>query len=242
MAPALIGVVVPGRNSVAERDIHTAMPEGVRVVADRCDTAAPKAWRTPEDIAAMIAANKAGEAAAIARLAAAQPDCIVIAETAPFRTRADEEADVAAYRRVIDIPMVFWLTAYLDAFAALGGIRRIGLLSPMEADPQAPPVIDAWRESGVEIAAIRGAACTSAKQIAALPESFLRAHLSEMSKGVDALVVMCTNIDAMRFGDQWEREFQKPVLTINGVLAWAALRRLGLDHCRPGLGRIFATH
>jgi maleate isomerase len=55
---------------------------------------------------------------------------------------------------------------------------------------------------------------------------------------VDAVVQVGTNLAAMRPAADAERMFGKPVLSINAVTYWHALRALGIDDRLSGFGRI----
>jgi maleate isomerase len=71
----------------------------------------------------------------------------------------------------------------------------------------------------------------------------IRASLQELNgDDVDAILQVGTNLAAGAIAAEAERWFDKPVLAMNVITYWDALRRLGIDDRIVGSGRIFEEH
>jgi maleate isomerase len=108
------------------------------------------------------------------------------------------------------------------------------VLSPYQpiADRQ---VTGIFEESGFKVVRFKGLRCPTATSIAEVTEASLRRILGEELNGpdVEALVQVGTNLSMVRLADEAERWFGKPVLAINAVTLWHALRASGvMDHPR----------
>jgi maleate isomerase len=87
-----------------------------------------------------------------------------------------------------------------------------------------------WEACGYEVAAAKGLGCTSIHDIDALTDDTLRDGLAELARS-DADVILATGSEIALMDMIEEAEFWigKPVLHLNAVLVWYALRDSGFD-------------
>jgi maleate isomerase len=98
-------------------------------------------------------------------------------------------------------------------------------------------------ESGFGVARLKGLECSSPRAIAEVPQDTIRAELEALDgDDVDALVQVGTNLAGAAIAAELERRIGKPVIQINTVSAWAALRRSGIIDKVEGRGLILERH
>jgi maleate isomerase len=126
------------------------------------------------------------------------------------------------------------LRAALDVF----GAKRIAVLTPHQ--PKGDQVVgDYLREAGYEVVRLTGLKCASPMLIAHTSPADLRAALRALDgDDIDAIVQVGTNLAGMAVAAEAERWLGKPVLSMNAVIYWRALRRLGIEDRIWGRGRL----
>jgi len=86
---------------------------------------------------------------------------------------------------------------------------------------------------------LKGLKCPSPREIAQVSPQAIRESLIELNgPDIEALVQVGTNLAGSAVAAEAERWLGKPVLAINTVLAWDALRRTGITDRIEGHGRI----
>ena len=94
-------------------------------------------------------------------------------------------------------------------------------------------------EAGFRIAKLIGLKCESPLAIARVSAEQLGNTLRELDgPDVDAIVQVGTNLSGVRVAANAEFWLKKPVLAINTVTYWDALRRCGIEDRIYGFGRI----
>ena len=119
-------------------------------------------------------------------------------------------------------------TATVTALAKLGA-KRIAVLTPHQprGDEQ---VRNYFEEAGLAIPRLIGLKCPSPVQIAHTTVTQVIDALKQLDgDDIDAIVQVGTNLAAIQICAQAERWLGKPVLAINAVTYWDALRRSGID-------------
>ena len=119
--------------------------------------------------------------------------------------------------------------------------RRVALVSPYS--PEVNESARRYFESnyGVGIVALEGFAATDSYAIGQLgPENARDAFRRIDRSEIEAFVVPGGNFPTMGHIAEWEREFNKPVVTTNQAAFWAVLQRLGGSERCPNLGRLLA--
>jgi maleate isomerase len=114
--------------------------------------------------------------------------------------------------------------ATASAIAALGGIRRIGVLTPYW------PVMNAevkryFEEAGFEVVCDIALKCRSWTGIAAVTPIECRDAIRQLDgDDIDAIVQVGTNLSMVRVAAAAELWLGKPVIAINTATYWHALR------------------
>jgi maleate isomerase len=236
------GVIVPSTNTVVEHDYYTVGPPGVTFHTGRMYIERP-AMDSDERFEEVIAQIRASLETAVRDVLTCRPDYMVMgmsAETfwdgvggnARFEERVREQSG-------LDVST--GATACRAALELVGA-KTIAVLSPYQ------PVADAqvtrfFEEAGFGVARLKGLRCPSATAIAEVPEAVLIEALRELDgPDVDALVQVGTNLSMVRLADEAERWLGKPVLAINAVTLWHALRANGIRDRFRGFGVLLREH
>lgn len=147
------------------------------------------------------------------------------------RDRALREAIVAR----TGVPATTASLALLEAFAQ-SGVRRYGLVTPYEDDVQAR-IVSRYAAAGYECVAERHCGLRGNFAFAEVGEAAIESMIREAARArPDAVVVLCTNMDASRLAPRVERDTGIPVLDSIAVALWGALRIAGVQG-RTGLVR-----
>lgn len=236
---ARIGVVVPSTNTIVEPEFHQMAPGGVTVHTGRIYIEQPDM----QDDAAqqrMFDQVNASLEQAILQVVSCRPDHLVIGMSG-VAFEGGREAALAFSRRyeaMAGLPITAATDALRRALQALG-VRRVATFSPYA--PIMAEHVRWWlTESGFEwVRNARITGCTDALSIADVDEErIMRAMREADSPDVEALVQIGANLAMVRFVDAAERELGKPVLAINAVMFWDALRRVGIEDRLDGYGRL----
>lgn len=242
MRRATLGLIVPSRNTVVETEFHRMVPQDVHVVSARAVTNVPRKWGTDAEMLAMAAAIQQGEPDAVRRVVHAEPDVVAIGETATFVSLADHDQRKRDYEQIAGRPVVFWIDAFRDAFARLGVKKRIAILGPRRPTEGEYKGLGVIHDMGLDPVAVDGFGCASAAEIAALTPADIMRGIESVAPNAEAVCLLGTNINGMGIVAAAERQIGKPVLHINTVLVWHALRQRGIADRREGLGALFAEY
>jgi maleate isomerase len=231
---ARLGVLVPSGNTIAEPELRAMLPAGVGLFVTRLKLTGS----SEAELLAMLDTLESGTAL----LADAQPDAIAFHCTAVSTFAPHMAADIRArMTRTSPIPALATADAILAALAALHA-KRILLVTPyIEAVHQRE--IDYLTASGFQVA---GGGCLGVATNAAMalisPEAIADQVRTEASGvAADVCFISCTAIRSAGLIAMLEAELGFPVITSNQVLAWYALRRLGIADAPSGFGRLFNT-
>src|SRR6185503_18928447 len=123
------------------------------------------------------------------------------------------------------------------------GVRRIAVLSPYQpiSDRQ---VTRYFEEAGFTVVRFKGLRCPTATSIAEVTEAELLPIIRDELNGpdVEAILQVGTNLSMVRLADEAERWLGKPVLAINAVTLWHALRANGIPDQMRGFGSLLREH
>ena len=138
------------------------------------------------------------------------------------------------------VPAITSAQAVGRAVRALGA-RRIALVSPYSAavnDRAARYFAD---KHGLASVAREGFAAADAYAIGKLGPEHARDAFARVDRpDLDAFVVPGGNFPTLASIGEWEREFNKPVVTTNQASFWAMLRMFAPGDSIPGYGRLLA--
>lgn len=240
---AKIGVLVPATNTVVEPELAALQPPGVTNHVSRMG-------RVRRDMVDMATYRKVlGDSLdmdqAIDVLVACEPAIIVHGHSLDSFARGVSGARQMQARMESaagGIPVVIPSLALLQALEAIGSPRRLGVLTPYM-----PPGDEAcaafFVEGGYQVAAIKGLRHPSPLHIATADAELLERAVDEVNvPGVECIIKVGTNSAILRLIDGIERRIGKPMLAVNPVTYWAALRRLGIQDRPAGFGTLLANH
>jgi maleate isomerase len=118
------------------------------------------------------------------------------------------------------------------------GAKKIAILTPHQ--PRGDEMVQAYfAEAGFNVVRLKGLKCTTPRLIAQVPAQDIRNALRDLDgTDVDALLALGTALPASGVAADAERWLGKPVLAVNVVSFWDAIRRCGIDDRVRGHGRI----
>jgi hypothetical protein len=94
-------------------------------------------------------------------------------------------------------------------------------------------------EAGFDVVRLKGLKCTTPRLIAQVPLQDIRGALRDLDgDDIDALLTLGTALPAAGVAAEAERWLGKPVLAVNVVSYWHALRQCGIEDRVPGHGRV----
>jgi maleate isomerase len=239
---ARIGIVVPSTNTIVQPDCDDLRPHGVTNHTGRIPIIERKI--TTDDVYQdHLRMMSEGIGSAIDLVMTSRPDHVVMGVA------------IEAFQNGLEGSMK--LQAELEERAGVGvsmgapamkaalerlGAKRIAVVTPHP--PKGDEIVRSYfEEAGFEITNLIGLKCESPHQIAQVTTQRLRDVLIELDgPKVDALVQVGTNLSMMRFAAAAELWLDKPVLSLNAVTYWDALRRCGIEDKVYGFGRILERY
>ncbi len=235
---AKIGIVMPSTNTSVQPECDDLRPAGVTNHIARI-TIQERPLSSDEAFMEHVKAMSTGVAAAIDQVMTCQPDHVImgvaleafwggVAQAEALRQSLEDQAGVGVTMGSDA------LRAALDAF----GAKRIAVLTPHQ--PKGDQVVgDYLREAGYDVVRLMGLKCASPRLIAHTTPEQVRAAYRELDgDDIDAIVQVGTNLAGMTVAAEAERWLGKPVLSMNALTYWRALRRLGVDDKISGCGRL----
>ena len=240
---AKIGVIVPSTNTVVEHDFARLRPPGVTFHSSRFLVEAPD-LSSDEAFLHFLDLIRDTIPTAVHDIMTCKPDHILMGMSAEtFWGGKEGNAAFSDRVRAIagDIGVTSGAAACNAALERLD-ISKIACLTPYQpaADEQ---VYGYFTECGYEVKRVRGLRCDSATSIADVTPDTLVEVLKEIDgDDIDAIVQCGTNLSMVEVADQAERWLGKPVLAINAICLWHALRTLGIPDQFVGHGMMLREH
>lgn len=243
------GLLLPATNTSMEHDLWSIIFRnqgpgglaGVGLHTTGVATPRPRLW-TPEDRAEYGRQFLGGLRSAVATALLAEPEYLILGMSLEHIAGGLEA--VAAPVSVVEQASGLSVAAWQDAIhAALGryGARRIGLLTPFDRGGNAS-AIRMFAELGYDVVASVGFACADAVHIAHLPdwakERAIQELLATGENRLDAVVQCGTNLSLLPVAERLEPVIGVPILGVNPVLLWYALRENGFTGPLTGGGRL----
>ena len=236
---AKIGILVPATNTVAGPECEALRPPGVTNHPSRM---AP-ARRPTDDMAGYRASIGGGEEAACAAIdlvTPCEPGAIVLAHSIDSFLGGVAAAEALAARLTdhAGVGVIVPSLAASAALEALGGIRRIALLTPY-MPPGDEVCASYFQDAGYEVRRVLGLRCPGALAIAEVPAERIEEALDELDgDDIDAVVQAGTNLPMAHLVAGAERRLGKPVLSVNIASYWQALRSLNVADRVAGFGAL----
>jgi maleate isomerase len=227
-----LGVLVPSGNSVAETELRAMLPEDVALMTTRL----PLRGISEPELLAMLTNLES----AAAMLGHAEPDliafhCTEVSTSAPrLAGEIRDRITAASGRRAIATA-----DALLAAFRVLQA-HRVLLVTPY-VEPVHQRGIEFLAANGLTVV---GGSCLGAysnSEMGRIPPEAIAAQAVAAASGVsaDACFIGCSSIRSAGPIADLEASLGMPVLTSTQVLAWHALRTLGIERRVLGFGQIF---
>ena len=244
------GLIVPATNTSAEHELWAIIfqnpgPSGLQGVGIHAATV--NTPRPTLDSPAAVESYKRqfldGLRSAVDAALLAQPDHLIMGMSLEHILDG-LDAIKACVAEIETHSRVAWATWHDAAAAALRkfSARRIGLLTPFDRDGNRRAT-RMFEDLGFEVVASVGFACADAVQIAHVPdwakERAVLELLATEQNALDAVVQCGTNMSFVQLAERLEPLVGIPMLGINAVTFWHALRQTGIVNPVPGAGRLF---
>jgi maleate isomerase len=240
---AKIGVLIPATNTIVEPELAAMQPPGVTNHVSRMSR--PKRDGRDLDNYRRLLGASFDMDEAIDLLTACEPHIIAHGHSLDSFVGGVEAAESMRSRMEAmagGIRVVLPSLALLRALEALGRPRTLALLTPYM--PPGDEACTAFFEgAGYRVGAIKGLRHPTPLHIATATAELIDRCIDEIDgPGIDCIVKVGTNSAIARLVAGIERRVGKPVLAVNTVTYWAALRALGIDDRLKGFGSLVESH
>ena len=233
-----IGIVVPSTNTTVQPECDLLRPRGVTNHTARV-TIKERPLNTEQAFFEHMQAMREGIGVAIDQIMTAGLDHLIVGIALETFwggvAAADKFQGELVARSGVGISM--GSTASVAALKAFGA-KRIAVLTPHQ--PRGDEMVRLYlTEAGLDVVRLVGLKCQTPRAIAQVPAADIRNALRDLDgPDVDAVLQVGTALPTVAIAAEAERWFGKPVLAINAVTYWDALRRCGIDDRILGHGRI----
>jgi maleate isomerase len=240
-------VLVPSTNTAVETEYHLMRPEGV-VFATRACVIPKMRVESEADFVALVEAIGAATEQGLRDALTCAPDHVIFGYSAEtfWEGKGRSDREFARYQAIAraegGCDITFGAQALQDALACYPGVRRIGVVTPYM------PIGDAnvarfLGDIGYETARVAGHRSPGAIEIAHEPFAKSRALVRAVDgDDVDLILQAGTNLHFAALAGRLESELGKPVLAINTLTLWHALRANGIHDRLAGFGSLMAEH
>ena len=233
-----IGIVVPSTNTTVQPECEPLRPPGVTNHMAR-STIKERPLNTEQAFTEHMQMMRECTGAAIEQIMTCGPDHLIMGIALETFWGGVAQADTLqkelSQRAGVGVSM--GSTASVAALKAFGA-KRIAVLTPHQQ--RGDDMVQAYlAEVGFDVVRLKGLKCLSPRAIAQVPLDDIRAAIKELDgPDVDALLQLGTALPAVGVAAEAERQMGKPVLAVNAVTYWDALRRCGIEDRVQGCGRI----
>lgn len=243
------GLIIPATNTSMEHELWSIIfknqgPQGLRGVGlhtTNVMTPKPK-LETEEDLMEYKKQFLGGLRLAVDVASLAEPQYMIMGMSLEHILAGIEEirapmVDIEAYSGLC------WATWHDAIQAALRkyGAKRIGILTPFDKKGN-DFATQMFEELGFEVVSSVGFSCANALHIAHVPdwakEKAILESLSTDENELDAVVQCGTNMSLIDVTEKLEPVIGIPILGINTVTFWFALRENGFERAVVGAGRL----
>ncbi len=243
------GLIIPATNTSMEHELWSIIfanqgPRGLHGVGlHTANVVTPKPQlESEEDLMNYQRQFLGGLKAAVEVAALAQPEYMIMGMSLEH---------IVGGLDAIRAPMVAleahsrlrWAASHEAMPAALKkfGARRIGLLTPFDQRGN-QFATQMFEDLGFEVVGSVGFSCANALHIAHIPDSAkeraIRELLATDEHKLDAIVQCGTNMSLLNVTEKLEPIVNIPILGVNAVLFWYALRENGFEDPLVGAGRL----
>jgi maleate isomerase len=244
------GLLIPATNTSMEHELwsiinHNQGLDGVGLHTANVVTPKPK-LETEEDLLEYKRQFLGGLQAAIDQALLAQPEYLIMGMSLEHIISGID--GIRASMKDIEAKSnLHWATWHDAISAALGKFKakRIGLLTPFDklGNENATRMFE---DLGFEVVSSVGFSCANALHIAHVPdwakEKAIFEVLATDKNDLDAIVQCGTNMSLINVTEKLEPMIDIPILGINAVTFWYALRENGFAIPLTGAGRLLREH
>lgn len=239
-----VGIVIPSTNTSAQPEMDDMRPFGVTNHTGRMEIADETLTDEP-GFNNVIEALRRSTEPAIRSLRDCQLRQLIVA-VSPDVYWNGVDAHRHMLSRLQDTANGAGITMSADAIELaldrLGGVRRIGLISPYTAIGD-EAVSRFFIDKGIEVVALAHLEGQSPSRISTVTHADMRRAVEAANHPrAEVLVQVGTNVPMARFAHAAEQWTGKPVIANNTVLYWHALRRCGIADHFDGHGCLFSRH
>lgn len=245
LAPRLrMAVIAPSTNTIVENEMGSMRPQGVAnhfagMLVRNSSVDGDDAFRQ------LMADIRASMDAAVDNVMTSQPDRVILgisSESFWGGLEASRQLDREMQALTGNVPITSAGESINTALHEVYNARRIAILTPyMDIGDQ--EVRRFFEESGFDVVRMKGLRCTSPTAIAQVCAAQLREAVIELhTAGADCIVQLGTNLPFAKLAGEAEFWLDTPVLAINTVLYWRALRSSGINDAIHGFGSLLETH
>ncbi len=241
------GLIVPATNTSMEHELWSLVfrDDGLRGVGLHTSpvvTPRPK-LETEADLVEYRRQFLSGLRAAVDAALLARPQSMIMGMSLEHILSGIDavRASVAEVEAYSGLSWATWHDA-VDAALRGYGAKRIGILTPFDEKGN-ENATRMFEDLGFEVVASFGFACANALDIAHVPDSAkenaIIERLATRGNRLDAVVQCGTNMSLIDVAERLEPAIGIPILGINAVTFWHALRKNGFDLPLRGAGRLF---
>ncbi|MEO6201808.1 MAG: hypothetical protein ABIP82_01090 [Nitrospirales bacterium] len=243
------GLIIPATNTSMEHELWSIIfknqgPDGLLGVGLHTATVMTSKPRleTEEDLRAYKKQFLGGLRAAVDVALLAEPQYLIMGMSLEH-ILGGIEAIRGPMEEIEEYSGLSWATWHDAIHAALGnfGAKRIGILTPFDKKGN-ESATQMFEELGYEVVSSVGFSCANALHIAHIPDSAKEKAILELlateEHALDAVVQCGTNMSLLDVTEKFEPVIGIPILGINAVTFWYALRENGFEGPLTGAGRL----
>jgi maleate isomerase len=240
-------LLVPSTNTAVETEYHMMCPKGVVLATRGCVIPPFKVTNEDEFVAMVEAIGNATEQGLIDSLTC-RPDHVIFGYSAETFWDGKERSD-REFKKYNDIAkeqgnceITFGAQAIMDALKCYPGVKKIGVVTPyMPVGDNM--VVKFLADIGYEVVRIEGHNSPGPVDIAYEDFGKTRQLIKQVDgDDIDLILQAGTNLHFVELAAQLEKELGKPVLAINALTFWHALRSNGIPDRIEGFGSLLAEH
>jgi maleate isomerase len=240
-------VLVPSTNTAVETEYHLMRPEGV-VFATRACVIPPIKVTSEADFVALVEAIGAATEQGLRDAVTCAPDHVIFGYSAEtfWEGKGRSDREFARYQAIAQelggCGITFGAQALQDALACYPNAKKIGVITPYMEVGDAN-VVRFLGDIGYDVPRIQGHKSPGAIEIAHEPFAKTRELVRAVDgDDVDLILQAGTNLYFSHLAGSLEQELGKPVLSINTLTLWHALRNTGIPDRMQGFGSLMAEH
>lgn len=238
-----IAIVVPSTNTVVGPECEDLRPRGVTNHVSRLTIKESPIKADEKEYEAHVQRMRDGIGPAIDQVVTCAPDHLIMGVAIEAFTGGVAGAD-ALQKALSERAGVGVSMGSTSARAALNkfGAKKIAVLTPHQ--PKGDETVRSYLvEAGFDVVRLHGMKCASPFAIAQVKPEQIRTVLRELNgDDIDAILQVGTNLANATVAAEAERWFGKPVVSMNVVTYWDALRRSGIEDRVYGFGRVLEEH